>query len=511
VASVSCLNCPSYATESESLEVFGRVTGCSMCARHGYALDRPGLSDIGRERAAESFALTCPDFGAARPEKPLTYSARVVDPDVNILVETSDPDFRPDNLTTCRACKLCVRDDVVQRELGYPVALCRGKGKLITRPQFEARGCKLAQGGEMSNTTEGLEIRAEFREGFAVPVSIAVGRVTSVGRTQDEPTTYVTDAIVSADDDVKGIRAWRLVKGYKDVYAPIFKPELYTPEERLFIPQTGDATHPELYVDYSNLLYRFVTDTVILGQTLCLQGQPGVGKTEGARWLAWLCQMPFVRFSYDSSTDPEEMMGMKDYSPERGTYYTWGRVPLAYSRPVLIVHDELNLAQPAIREKLRPTFDNSKQLVLDGSMGEIVERHEFTYQIIAQNPAHDFRNVGAQTMADAEYNRMTVKSIPLPPESVERHIIQKWCELDGYEMPESLLSELMQISADIREASTQGHVPFTWGMRQTIKVARLTQYHNMIEAFKGACLDFYEEGVANTVMKFIRDATGLEA
>ena len=32
---------------------------------------------------------------------------------------------------------------------------------------------------------------------------------------------------------------------------------------------------------------------------------------------------------------------------------------------------------------------------------------------------------------------MTVKSIPMPPESVERHIIQKWCELDGgYQMPE---------------------------------------------------------------------------
>ena len=76
-------------------------------------------------------------------------------------------------------------------------------------------------------------------------------------------------------------------------------------------------------------------------------------------------------------------------------------MPLAYSRPVLIVHDELNLAEPAIREKLRPTFDNSKQLVLDASAGEIVERHEFTYQIIAQNAAHDFRNVGAQTMAES--------------------------------------------------------------------------------------------------------------
>ena len=88
----------------------------------------------------------------------------------------------------------------------------------------------------------------------------------------------------------------------------------------MFIPKTGDDTHPELYVDYANILYRFVTDTVILGQTLCLQAPPGTGKTEGARWLAWLCQMPFVRFSYDSSTHPEEMMGMKDFDPVRGTY-----------------------------------------------------------------------------------------------------------------------------------------------------------------------------------------------
>ena len=102
-----------------------------MCARHGYALDRPGLSDIGRERAAESFAINCPNFGEARPDKPLTYSARVVDPTLTSYSRRRTRTSGPDDLTTCKACKLCVRDDVVQRELGFPVALCRGKGKLL--------------------------------------------------------------------------------------------------------------------------------------------------------------------------------------------------------------------------------------------------------------------------------------------------------------------------------------------------------------------------------------------
>lgn len=513
MASLTCTNCPSYAAESEVMDIFGRVTGSAMCVRYGHALGRPGLSEAGHERLAESFALNCPSFGQERPDKPEQYLARVVDPDVDVLVAISEPDFRADNLTTCRACKNCVTAETVQRELGYAVDLCRGKGKLIIRPQFEARGCKMAMAGEMSSSTEGLAIREEYTEGFRIPVEFAVKRVTEMGNVTAEPTTYVSDVPVSKEDHEKGIRAWRAVVNKRTGrvrYAPIFRRDFFTPEEQALIPATGSKFHPELYVDYSNILYRFTVDVVVKGQTLCLEAPPGVGKTEGARYLAWLCQMPFHRFSYDENTDKGELIGMKEFDPQKGTYFRWGRIPMAFCRPCIIVHDELNAAEDSIRQCLRPTFDNSASLVLDASMGEIVEKHEMSFQIIAQNPSHDFRNIGTKQMASADIDRLTVKKIPMPPEAIERHIITQWCELDGFDIPETLLSQLMAISVDVREASQQGTVPFTWGVRQTVKVGRLLEDYDMIEAFDAAILDFHEDGVAETVYKFIRDHTGLE-
>lgn len=513
MAGITCTLCPSYGTEAEVLETFGRDAGVPVCLRFGYALNRPGLSEIGTQRLCETFALNCDAFGKERPAKPEAFNTRVVNPDWSVVTETADPEYRADEITTCRACTRCVDRGAVHRELGFPLDLCRGKGKLIFRPQFEARGCSMAQAGEMASTTEGLELREEYREGFVVPVALSVKKVTEQGNVTQEPSTYVSDAYVSEVDAAKGIRAWRAVENKrtgKVRYAPIFKREFFTPEEQALIPQTGDRFHPELYVDYSGLLYRFTVDVVVKSQTLALEGPPGVGKTEGARYLAWLCQVPFYQFSYDEDTDKGELIGTKEFDPVRGTYFRPGRLPKALGRPSVCVHDELNTAEDVIRQMLRPVFAHSRSITLDASMGEIVALDEFAFQIIAQNPSHDFRNIGTKQMASADMDRLTVKKVPLPTEAIERSIIMRWCELDGFELPESQLSQLINISADIREASTQNRVPFTWGVRQTVKVGRLLEDYDMIEAFDAAILDFHEDGVAETVYKFIRDHTGLE-
>jgi MoxR-like ATPase len=505
----SCKNCPSFIPVDEVPIVFGKVTGAPMCAKYGHVLGRPGLSETGHDRLAEVFALKCDSFGQPRPDKPVDYQTRVVNPDPTVIDKAGQDGFNPASLTTCRQCVNLVRADVVQNEIGYAVDLCKAKGKLVLRPQFECKGCPMATEGSMSDSTDGLEIRAEYREGYVVPMEYAVNKVVGHSNSQSEPTTYATDAPVSDEDRACGIRAWRKVTDPhgtgNEVFLPIFEPSHFADAERALIPQTGDEEHPELYVDYAGILYSFAVESLVLEETLCLQGPPGVGKTEFARWAAWLCQLPFRRFSFTSSTEVEDMIGKMMYDPEKGTYFQWGRIPLAYNQDGVIVFDELNLAENAIREALRSCFDNSKQLVLDAGSGAIVPRGRFSWPVLAQNDSWDIRNVGTVEMADADYNRLSVVHVDLPPESVERHIITERCKLDGYLIPAATLELLMSVSEDIREMSKNATIPFTWGVRQTIKVARKTRWYNLVDSFKRAALDFYDPETTQNVIQTITD------
>ena len=92
----------------------------------------------------------------------------------------------------------------------------------------------------------------------------------------------------------------------------------------------------------------------------------------------------------------------------------------------------------------------------------------------------------------------------MPPESIERHIIIERCKLDGYDIPEKVLNDLMKIAVDLREMSDQGTFPGTWGIREQIKVARKTRwYKNLTTAYKRASLDLYERETAALAIKAI--------
>lgn len=507
----SCKTCPSFVAEKDVPQVFSRNAGAPMCARYGHVLGRNGLSEKGHENLQEQFALNCDSHGQPRPAQvPVQLRSEVATPDVALIKAFAEDNLQPDDLKTCRHCVNLVPSSEVVRNFGFPLDLCRAKGKLIFNSRSDCKGCPFAKEGNPVNpTTSGMSLRPEYDEGFSIPVDVAIKRLVSAGNTNLEPTTFVTEKEVTEADKADGIRAWRRVKNPdgsgQEVFLPIFDREHFTPEQQTNIPSTDDMEHPELYIDYGNLLYTFGVESFMLDETLCLQGPPGVGKTEFARWIAWLMQVPFRRFSFTSSSEVDDMIGKMMYDNELGTYFQQGRIPQAYAQAGVLVCDELNLAEPPIREALRPAFDNNKQLVLDASAGESVTRHPYCFFVIAQNPSWDMRNLGASEMADADYNRLSIVHLEYPPEAVERHIIMERCKLDGYEIPEKKLDLLMSVANDLREASKQGTIPFTWGIRQQIKVARKTQWYSAVDAYKRAALDFYEEETRTTVIRIVTD------
>lgn len=509
----SCQSCPSFVPTDEVPIVFGRSTGAPMCARFSHVLGRPGLSDSGMETAAVAFAMRCDSYGQPRPDKPEATETRVTNPDLGVMAEVAKPGFTPDSLPTCRSCKNCVGMSTVATELGYPLDLCRAKGRLILRPQNEAKGCPFAMAGPPSTSTDGLELREEFREGYRIPTEHAAAAVFAVGNTNVDPLTYKSDVPVDAEDEALGIRAWRLVKqpdGPNEVYLPIFKRERFTPEQQALIPATGSDMHPELYVDYDHKLYRFAVDSYEDGDTICLQALPGTGKTEFARWCAWLMQVPFYPFNFRQSSEAAHILGAMavnatDNGPE--TRFVLGRLPVASMGPCIILLDELNLAAEEITESLRSYFLTGELIIEEANPAITVKKDQFCFPMVAQNPAWDVRNRGAKELAAADYSRLMPLAVEMPPEAVERHIIKERCKVKGYVIPESTLDVLMKIAADLREASSpeQQTIPFTWGIRESIRVAVKTRRYSLPMAFKAAALDFYEPQVVEFCMKIVND------
>lgn len=499
-----CKNCPSFVTSSdEQSGRFGRSPDAAMCGRYGHILSAPKLGQDHNDQLRQSKALDCDSYGEPMPGTPVSINARVASPDRSII-EAGDTGT---SVAACNGCQNMVKPDAMYAEHGLALGLCRAKGTLIFQPMQEAKGCPWGSPGQPRSDASGVEMHPEFRAGFTVSSSAVVDNLMALGNTAAEPSTYETDAEVTDEDRKLGIRAWREVSDPEGVgrpiLLPVFDPSHFSDVERLFIPQTGDDEHPELYVDYAGLLYQFAVDSYTLDETLCLVGEPGLGKTEFARWVAYLMQVPFHRFTFHKGSEVDDMVGKIKFSTEKGTYWVDGRVTKAIRSVCVIVFDELNLAPEEIKEFMRPIMDNSSQFVLDQDEGVVVTRNRHCRVLVAINPAWDIRNLGADEFADAEVNRMSFSWVPYPPEAVERQIIAARCALDGYDIPDSLLTAIVNIAKDIREAAAQGTFPGSWGIRQQIKVARKTAYFDLARAYKQANLNHIEPEARELVLKSI--------
>lgn len=502
-----CKDCPSFLHGDADVAVrFGRRLGVPMCARFGHVLGSPQYG-IEQEIAIRShFANGCSHYGESLSAVPSPMKSMpfIAAPDQSIL----EAENEGKGLTTCNACKNAVKQSVVNEQLGFPLALCKAYGKLIFQPMEESKNCSFSSPGAPSTSVVGVTILPPYRRGFTVSSDVAVNAISEQGGGGvHDPRTYATDKPVSDEDIKRGIRAWRKVTDPEgegpDLFLPIWSPDRFTAEEQIFIPQLGSREHPELYVDYAGLLYQFAVDSWELDETLCLVGAPGLGKTEFGRWVAFLMQVPFHRFSFHKSSDVDDMIGKMKFETSQGTYWVDGRVTKAYKSLCIEMLDELNLSPEECKEVLRSMMDNSSQLVLDQDEGVVVTKEPDMRLLISINPPWDPKNLGASEFADAEVNRMSFSYVGWPPEAVERHIIKSNCALDDYDIPDELVTQLIQIGKDLREAADQGTFPGSWGIRQQIKVARKTKFYGLTRAYKQASLNYYDPRVTEELLRII--------
>lgn len=509
-----CTTCPSFIpAASDATRVrFGRGTGTAMCGRFGHILSLPFMSEEQASNAALAFASKCDSHGLAAVEKPVSITPRVIKP--NLPATTSVPDVLP----SCSSCEHFVEAHVATEAFDIPLPICAAKGIAIFKGNREAKGCAVSKEAPYARPAHGLghvpvsvsdlkdrDVIDELSGEFTVDVTTLLGSVAGSGGV--EPTSYPTDKPVAAEDDAAGIRAWRRVEigAGKCVYLPIFKTERFSEEHQALIPKTGGAGNPELFVDYSGILPRFAVVSFMLDVPFVMEGEPGVGKTEGARWLAWLMNLPFIRFQINRDTNPEDLVGKPHI--ESGTdYFEWGRLPIAWAMSCLLDIDEWNVGEEVLGQMFRSLFDDSKQLVLDANRGETVVRDPYNFPVLTQNPAHDIRNIGTNVQAAADVSRTMTHLIEMPPEALTLHIMkQRVSALDGEVIDDALLKRIYVIGQDIRQMAQDGTFPLSWGVREYIKVARLAVWFPLEECFKLAVLNACEAEVKDLILRSIRD------
>lgn len=504
----SCIGCPSLLQPNEAVTFFRKSVGVPVCAKFGKVMGNANTSEAQQEKIARQIAKNCGEWGKPAPATPNWERATftVMLPDPKVLTETPNS---PELVRSCNGCKHFVREDIVASELGWSSGLCSAKGRLLlaNRYTYEARDCEYRSFGQVRTDVGELVMLPEYTEDFAPTGDIVKDYFASKRSGFVDPVDYETDKPVTEEEADHGIRAWREVLDPttgNSVYLPIYRLDYFSEDEQAKIPRTGDDEHPEDYVDHNFLVYKVAVLWMELDETPGMWGEPGTGKTELFRHLAWLMCLPFERFSITGSTELEDLAGKMHFSKEKGTFFEPGRLVKAWVKPNVIVVDEPNTGPPDVWQFLRPLTDNSKQLVLDMDDGKPWSRHDDAYLGMAMNPAWDARNVGANMIGDADANRLMHMFLELPPPELEREIIKTRCEHDGYDIPRERLDTILAIAKDIRALSKEGTIPVSWAIRPQLKVARASKWFDMISAYRMASADFLEPEAQQTLLDVVR-------
>jgi ABC-type dipeptide/oligopeptide/nickel transport system ATPase component len=500
----SCVDCPSYLDETASADFFGDpAIKVPMCARFGSLLAVPlasGALSVNPD-IAEKYASTCKDHGKDAPSKPTSkFEPFLFMPDtVKLDVQPNDA-----SVLNCYDCKNYFYSEANN------LYGCEVRGMVVYPSQKE----KFATGGggciwrdkRPASVTVTIKAKPALAPKMDVVASVRPTTVkvaaAKLGVRVIDPRTIDSELPV-AERDKGRIRAWIKHpignKGKMGAY-PIFETDFFG-DYAADIPQaTQEEGDPSLYVDHFGLMTRFLSVSWTRDQTLALIGEPGSGKTTGARYLSWLMNMPFVHIQYTESTEPEEVLGMPGIK-DGDTFIDPGSLPLAWQRPCLLLSDEVNLSQEAILQAYRSMNDSNRRLVV---YGQGFDRNDYCFHLVAMNPAHDYRNIGAKEMASADVRRMSYFNVPKPtPDQMKSIIKTNVDKIDGVDLPMSVINVIVSIAEDLQEAAKQAKIPHHWTLSQDIKVARLALDWTLDEAYKIAYFDYIDPKQAEVVMKMI--------
>lgn len=509
--SKTCLNCPQILSTTDQVRKLGRSIGSDACRLKLIAVGRPKVDT----QQPITQANNCDSYGIIEKEMTAAAMTAPVDFPVAFPSVQGDEPREPETIVSCSSCRYYIPEGIVTAKTGWKASMCSARGTLILSDRLGkyASKCDLKSRATRTLTAFSatdvdsvvINLLPEYQEGFGKQDPLAEFKKNSTVN----PRTYPTDGRVSTEANRIGVRAWRKIEDPKGrgptVFLPVFDYDRLPADQQNIVPSAGDDEHPEWYVDHGGWVYKLTVMWTKLVETPAIWGPAGVGKTELFRHMAWLMCLPFERVSITGSTELDDIAGKMMYTPEKGTYFHYGRIPLAWQKPNVLCLDEPNVGPPDVWQFLRPLTDDSKQLVLDQNVGERIAAHPGCYLGMAMNPAWDARNVGASVLGDADGSRLMHLAMGLPPREVEKAIIMRRVMADKWEekQAEEAIATVMQIAPELRRLSEEGVIPISWGLRPQIKVTRLLKYMSFPDAYRAAVVASLEPQAAQAVLDVV--------
>jgi hypothetical protein len=283
---------------------------------------------------------------------------------------------------------------------------------------------------------------------------------------------------------------------------PVFNTDYFGDRKHLIPSSTSEHGDPTLYIDHADLLTEFAVQVYKKDLNLVMVGEPGSGKTDGWRYVAYECNMPFERLPYNEDSEPDMFLGIMQYDPVQGTYLDVGLLPEGWVNPGFLLSDEPNIAPEAIMQVYRSMNDSSRLLIV---YKQKFMRHDYCFHAMAINPHWDFRNIGTKPLASADSRRLSFKWMPNPDNDQLRQIITHTVKkVDDVDIDRKLLDIIIKIGNDLREMSKNGTLPDFWTVAQEIKVARLIEDFGIEGAYSRAYFDYIDPEDARPAMKAIK-------
>lgn len=516
-ATRNCSSCPSFFRPAQQASNLGRSIGGPVCGLKLIPLSRPGGPE---QKTLDHFAKNCDQFGEETvfndqaKRAAIAYPVALPDPGIREPEDASREDVK-----SCVGCDNYVPATTTRKLTGWSAGYCRAKGNLLLDDRLNSYpiGCdsRVRKIGTGNPAPINIALFPEYALTFGQrkkpnPTEFHAANLRTT------PAEYPTDMPVTDAHRRMGIRAFRRIqdpKGYgPNIALPIMDESFFSAEDAARIPKSGDKERPEHYFDHQGAAYKIAVMFTKLNQTPALWGEAGVGKTELARYMAWMMGLPFQRISITESSEVDDLVGKMLYTKEKGTHFSYGRLVNAWQRPNVLCLDEPNTGPPAVWQTLRPLTDDSKQMVVDQNNGERIPANKLCYLIMAMNPAWDPRNSGVAPLADADGSRLMHIWMNLPPDNIERQILLETIMDDkgnSWDLvaAEQAIGDLMRMAKDIRAMSEDGTIPVSWGIRSQKKVLRSRKYMSWVDAFRMGVTDSLEPQARDSILEIVRSYT----
>ena len=260
------------------------------------------------------------------------------------------------------------------------------------------------------------------------------------------------------------------------VTLPLYDPESFPEADRVKIP--AEST----FIDHDDLTYKVAVD-LVRGRVPMMWGPAGVGKTQLARHLAFLMQVPFERIPLGETSEREDVTGHYEL---KGSTTEWiqSRLARSFGRPGVTCIDEWNAAPPAVLHVARPVLDDSAQLALDAYDGRILLKHQHNFIIATGNPDWMPQYAGLLPLSEADADRLSHINVGWPKPALEAEIMLNHVKSkDLNRVPAWHLICGLRAWTDLRTKIDEGGLSVTAGTRSLINFVELLQYHPVREAY----------------------------